>query len=187
MNGREIINIIYNRFYLRDLFGKIIPGLVFISANYFVANKLFLVPDIKVDVFLVVVLLGISWVLGFCMQSFGELIKLIRYFPKSETQLEFYVRYLSFLKKATMDEKEDVERLVVIKEACGNLCSSILVTSLSVHLMVINMCGFSVIIDYIWSFWSLYLIIIFIFTFLFRMHRKHVNRQSDFMNTVLSK
>lgn len=186
MNGREILSIIYDKFYLRDLFGKMVPGLIFIGATYTTANYFCLVPDIKTGIFLGIVLLGISWILGFCIQSFGEWIKLIRYLPKSETQSEFYAQYLDFLKKATMAEKENVERLVVIKEACGNFCSAILVTSIFVHLMIINICGFGVIIDYIWSLWSLYLIIIFIFIFLFRMHREHVNRQSEFMKAVLS-
>jgi hypothetical protein len=186
MNGREILSVIYDKFYLRDLFGKMVPGLIFIGATYTTANYFCLVPDIKTDIFLVIVLLGISWILGFCMQSFGEWIKLIRYFPKSETRSEFYVQYLDFLKKATMAEKENVERLVVIKEACGNFCSAILVTSIFVHLIILNICGFGVIIDYIWSLWSLYVIIIFIFIFLFRMHREHVNRQTEFMKAVLS-
>lgn len=189
MNGREILSIIYNRFYLRDLFGKIIPGLVFIGVVYLAVNRLNLVPDINADVLLIIVLFGVSWVLGFCMQSFGEWIGLIRYYPKSEykTPSKFYDTYLSFQAKASTDEKEDVERLVVIKEACGNLCSTLLVTGISVHLIIFNVRGFTAMINYVRSFWSLYIIVLFVFIFLLRMHRAHVNRQSKFMKAALSR
>ena len=183
---REILTIIYNRFYLRDLFGKIVPGLIFCISIYLTVNQSLLKMSVQVNLILAIVLLGSSWVLGFCVQSFGEWIGLIRYYSKDyKTQRDFYKDYISFQKKAIASEKEDVERLVVIKEACGNFCTTLITVGLFVHLIFINTQGLAALIK-CKEYWSIYIIAIFIIIFLFRMHRKHVQRQCDFIKTVLS-
>lgn len=185
---REILSLIYNRFYLRDFFGKIVPGLVFCTSIYLTLKDLEIVPPVELKPLLIIVLIGISWILGFCMQSFGEWIKLIRYYPSSyENQSDFLEDYINFQSQATEHEKEDVERLVVIKEACGNLCSTFLLSCICLHLIFLNACGFTILQHFIRSFWSLYVVGLLVFCFLFRMHRIHVKRQDDFMRTAINR
>lgn len=187
-SSREILSLIYNRFYLRDLFGKIIPGFVFCGGIYLVLEGLEIVPLVEINLPLVIVLIGISWILGFCVQSFGEWIRVIRYYPISyKKQSDFYTAYLSFQSQATEHEKEDVERFVVIKEACGNLCSALLLTCICFHLIFLNVCGFTMLRYVVSSFWSLYVVGLLVFYFLFRMHRIHVKRQDDFMKAAINR
>jgi hypothetical protein len=187
-NIREILSLIYDRFYLRDFFGKIVPGFIFCGGVYITLEKFDIIPIIEPNLPMIFVLIGISWILGFCVQSFGELIKIIRYYPKSyEKREDFFREYQNFQSKATEYEKEDVERFVVIKEACGNFCSAILLTCICCHLIFLNFCGYIELWRVVKSFWSLYIVGLFVFCCLFYMHRAHVKRQDEFMKVAVSR
>jgi hypothetical protein len=182
---REVMDIIYNKFFLRDIFGKMVPGFLFCSTMYPWAEKFDFLPNLNMNTPMVIVLMGFSWIMGFCIQSFGEWIHLIRYYPKSKNRLEFYEEYIKFLGNASEFEKQNVERLVVIKEACGNLSISILATAILLNVFIINSQGIKNAIGFFVGYWSLYVVATLIFIFLLRMHRKHVQRQYDFMKIVL--
>lgn len=184
----KLLTIIYNKFYLRDLFGKIVPGLVLFLSIYIAVDHYLHNIGLQLNWILIIILLGSSWVLGFCVQSFGESIFLIRYYTKNyNTESEFYKCYILFQDKASTSEKENLERLVVIKEACGNYCSTLITGGIFVHFVIWNAKGFCFFINCLKTYWSLYLIAAFITVFLYRMHREHVKKQCELMETVLKK
>lgn len=187
---KNIFNVIYSHFILRDLFGKIVPGsmvlimLVWYSANFSYLEKLF---DLSLWPWLI--LIGLAWIIGFAIQSLGEFFLGwfkwgYRYFPKVEgikgkkRELEnwYNIYVIEFLNTyATENEIKLDERMVVIKEACGNgFIATILILILywsHEHSIIIN--EFSIILTVIGA-------------ALWRMHVKHFERQYELIQKVIN-
>src|SRR3989338_2411328 len=117
-----LFDALYSRLLLRDVFGKILPGMVVIFS---ILASFYSVTQIKtllleMNFWLWLILLGAAWISAFAVQSLGEFLKVIRYHNKN-THKEFYKERYEFNKCVnSSEERLQLERLVVIKEACGN-------------------------------------------------------------------
>jgi hypothetical protein len=139
---------LYTGFLLRDFAGKIVPGiyLLFSVASMFCSPS-DLSKEIRkyVPVFAIFLLAGFAWTVTLGTQSLAEGLGIWRYFPVGspaaqvtpiprvgfwkdlfqggdETSFDASTAKVDlFQSGATEDEKQQYERFVVIKEACGNL------------------------------------------------------------------
>ena len=142
-NLRGLFDALYDRLVLRDFFGKIVPGLVLLSTIYFCFARWQKVPSSigcieNIPSFAWLAIFGLAWMLTFSVQAFGESCgktykrQLIHYYPPEEFDND--KKFLEFKGKfnevAYPDEKRQMERFVVIKEACGNGYVTILISFL---------------------------------------------------------
>jgi len=88
----ELFNAFYRRFVLLDLFGKIIPGAIFlITVSWIIVNigDAYNFYNYFTNLWVWIIFIGISWLTGFAIQGFGEVtsrnkhIKNFRYYPES--------------------------------------------------------------------------------------------------------
>lgn len=198
-NSKSLFDAFYDRLVLRDFFGKIIPGLMLLSAIYFcLPSQLNNVPKLayiqSISSLGWLAISGLAWLLTFSVQSFGESIgrkKLIIYYPTDifSNDEEYFEFKIKFNEVALKDEKSQSERFVVIKEACGNGYVTIVISWLLITLYLVA--------EYIQSKeevyktlkdnWPIFLFTIFVFYYLRRMHYIHVDRQYKHMKCVVDK
>lgn len=115
---------------------------------------------------------------------------LIRYYPESLNQEQFYDLCLHFHKKASPDEKQHVERFVVIKEACGNGYVAI---AISLVLVVVDaILDKNIILSLVapasnnlWVETPVLIIAIAAIYYLRQMHFIHVKREHDYIVQAL--
>ena len=176
-----ILDKIYDKFILRDLFAKIIPGLILIASFFYLLSGNIIEIE-KIGKSLWCFLIGLSWIVAYGIQSFGELSHLIKYYNKNfKTDEDWYNEYNLFLNNSTIAEKSICERFIIIKEATGNLAISLI---LSLILLTTK----SITEDYHTIISEDYLIVVAtIFSFsllLLRMHDIHVERQCNYVSSV---
>jgi hypothetical protein len=134
---------LYTGFLLRDFAGKIVPGmlLLFSIASMYRAPRQ-MIADLKKEtpIFAILLVAGFAWTITLGTQSLAEGLRIWHYFPQGNgnPSAHFSVKDLfapavdqdfdrstlevdQFQRKATEDEKQQYERFVVIKEACGNM------------------------------------------------------------------
>jgi|SRR2546425_12632704 len=183
-----LFDALYSRLLLRDVFGKVVPGSVVIfalAASVFTAKN---VADYaqSMGFWFWVLILGSAWVMAFSVQALGESTGLIRYHKKEWSDEEFYTKRLEFESCASQDERQQMERFVVIKEACGNgyLAASLAIITLAVDRVVES--GLSDAFQQTMG-QSLHVIVVLValIVFLGRMHFIHVERQSIYLITVV--
>ncbi len=130
MDAKELFDSFYEKLVLRDLFGKIVPGFLFMCGVIFgvlgvdVLTKFMSNMTTTVSV----IAIGFSWILGCALQYFGEFCHLLKtHPPEFPTRQDFYPYWARFYNAKTATERERVqaERLNVIKEACGNTAVAI--------------------------------------------------------------
>ena len=122
---REIVDAFYSRFLLRDLFGKVVPGFIAIgagAASLTSFQKIFeFIGNMSLGAW--VVAIGIGWLSGFAVQSFGEFTHLIIYYPRNNLLLRYFskpvtrdrhVRIWSAIRKELLkiDDIEKVKNLL---------------------------------------------------------------------------
>lgn len=113
---------LYRRFVLRDWFGKIVPGWIALSAlarifDTFPGKQILLGEN---DAVRFAIGAGVAWLFAFGMQQVGEWTHYLHYWTPQFKQ--FATRYqarITFLEVSTPDEKQQLERLLVIKESTG--------------------------------------------------------------------
>ncbi|MBI1743119.1 hypothetical protein HYR54_08650 [Candidatus Acetothermia bacterium] len=117
----NIFDSFYSRFVLRDFLAKIIPGLILLFALGSAATSTGIIGVYGIMSFgSWLVLLGVAWIAGFVVHSFGMLSKLIKYVPDGVDVKEFSKQEIEFYKRLGMEEQRRYERLAVIKDTCGN-------------------------------------------------------------------
>jgi hypothetical protein len=87
MSSQEVTQVIdsfYGRFVLRDLFGKIVPGFIAMIAFGATVTSFKDVSDYvgKMSLGAWIIAIGAGWLGGFVVQSLGELLGLIVYYPR---------------------------------------------------------------------------------------------------------
>lgn len=187
---RDIFDAFYSRLILRDVFAKIVPGSIVIFA---IVASLSSISDTakyleSMPSWFWLFFLGASWVVAFSVQAFAERARLIRYFSRRfNSNEEFYIRRYQFDTVVNSSiERQQLERLVVIKEACGNSYVSIIVAMLI--LISKSLVDGITLADYFRALkesWHLVLFITFVTSFLAEMHFIHVERQDIYMITIL--
>lgn len=189
--------LLYTDFLLRDVFGKIVPGMLVIVVLFAVSQDDILAALDKlggVDWWVWVGAIGPAWLCGFAVQSLGELVRVIRYFPpapKNQTEEKHFREMYGDLRQiwstASPRERMNHERLVVIKEACGIGGSGVAVVAI--------LLAFRYLVRF-WPFpWSwihpprllAWLAIVACAGLLIRMHRHHIYRQKWFQDLILDK
>lgn len=177
---------IYSRFILRDFFAKIVPGFTLLAALFAcLTSPVAALNYLKeMSFFGAVLTFGVSWIIGIAIQGFGEKWGLIRYFPKDQDNKKYLTDSVEFVKESSSREKQQRERFIVIKEACGNSYLSI---AISLLLLIVS---------FLWSLRFCFakkvlpiftglLVIVGIIYYLRKMHFIHVSRESQYVNIVL--
>lgn len=187
MNGwQTVFDSFYTRFVLRDFFGKIVPGgiLIFAIAVSATSTSSVVAYLASMSFFAWVAIFGVSWLIAFAIQSFGEKplpgrcsFSFIRYYPKSLEQQQFYDMYIRFHQNALPNEMQQVERLVVIKEACGNGYVAI---AISLVLVVVD-----TILNRVWVVVPFLIVAFAAVYYLRQMHFICVQREHDYMVQAL--
>lgn len=136
-----LIDSLYTRLVLRDFVGKVVPGalaLLCLGERFPLARD-FITSQQLPWFALIGFGVGISWITALALQSLGEALRLIRYWPSNlDSVQQRYELRLRFLRVANPDEKQQAERFSLILEASAISSMSLLVaaaTSTS-HLMV---------------------------------------------------
>jgi len=120
--------LVYQEFLLRDIFGKVVPGMLVIVSLFVVGTDLSTVVTKALELpwWLWGIAIGPAWLFGFAVQSLGEMLWFLRYFPapaaneKEEEHFKKMYRELrEFWSKGSPRDQRHLERFVVIKEACG--------------------------------------------------------------------
>jgi len=177
-----LLDKIYTSFILRDLLAKVIPGIIVIFSFLII-----IVKDIQVLINIInslwLFFFGLSWIVAFGIQSVGEKLKVIKYWPgKKDDRIKWIGIYNQFLSLASNEEKSNLERHIVIKEATGNLAISLILSLIIIDISFIfidnnNYSAFQII------FSSISIIIFSLFLFLF--HRSHIKVQGEYMEEVV--
>lgn len=144
----DFANIIYEKFFMRDLLGKILPGFI-VTITLFsicgIQNFSDLIPFEEIRPILWVIILPWSLLTGLALQILGELLGLHSSSPRPKRLLFFFrpcnkiwrkvnedfKERFDKLKNAsdiewTKNSKEQRERFVYLKEGSGNLSLSLL-------------------------------------------------------------
>ena len=194
MDLKPLFDSLYDKLILRDFTAKIVPGLILLGVGFFIgAERDFWDYALirNVSALTVLATLGAAWVTSFALQSCGELLRiscnrhLIEYYPKGfKSDREWYLFHYTNTKDIPDARRRAIERIVVIKEACGNGAASLLVSTLLyvIHILIPGNGNESV--DIIGSI-PIVLLDMFLIVFLLRMHHVHVQRQFE-LTEVLS-
>ncbi|MFQ5677743.1 MAG: hypothetical protein ACE5G1_17775, partial [bacterium] len=141
-----LVDALYDQFLLRDWFGKIVPGSIFLVGIGLLINpKHFESCSSTLSTFAWFVLLGIAWVSGIAMQRAAECVGMGSY-PKKEFNCpaeskdeQFYQKLVQFYAKASKEHKKRAERFAVIAEASGNTAAALgIILLLAVVLLVLK-------------------------------------------------
>jgi hypothetical protein len=197
----QLFDAFYSRFILRDFLGKITPGTIFLSALalwFKSPTDLFQFSYYKdIPLMFWILFLAIAWLVGFTMQSFGELKfpkigPLIEYYPHPQffsdsKWMEFYVSYTDLIRTGEYPEDaRGIERMVCIKEACGNGYVAIL-WSIGTLALKVGYSYNSIAYHELIAPASGILFLLLIMILLRCMHYKHVWRLYNYMLTFLEK
>ena len=128
---KDFFDSLYTRFLLRDLFAKVVPGGLLLATIVYTSklDRYFLSLSERFDWLLSVGAFGLSWVVGFGVQSIGESVRWIQHHPAEfDNQSKRYNLRCKFSRLATDIERQQVERYAVIKEACGNAAMAVLLS-----------------------------------------------------------
>lgn len=181
-----LFDALYSKLLLRDFFGKVVPGTILILSVSIVLFS----PD-KVGEFIknvsfysAILLIGFAWIVAFSIQALGEVTHLIRYHTYNSNR-EYYTRRYKFRNQTNPEEHQQLERLVVIKEACGNgyVALGLSAILISVNFLIIEGCEKAI--NYVKLYWPTIVFFVLIIIFLAVMHFIHVMRQDEYMNTIL--
>jgi len=183
----------YSKFILRDIAAKVTPGLIFVFSIAASASSVASVFAYMaaMSLWVWVSLYAVAWIAAFAVQSFAEKASLIRYFPSSVVQSEFYDVQIEFARICSSDEKQQRERFVVIKEACGNSYVSLTIATLILILGAIIEASFNGTAFWPWAWQASHRVLLPILVlagtivFLRKMHFIHVEREFLFMKRVL--
>jgi hypothetical protein len=183
----NVIDSLYSKLLLRDFFGKIVPGTIVILTVAVSLSSLSIIKDFLVDAgfALWLLLIGASWIVAFSVQSLGEFCTLIRYHRKDLSDSEYYKLRHRFNSLVDDRERMQLERIVVIKEACGNGCVALL---LSVLILLVDVWVDSPsILDAVnrVNDTHVLLFVVGVIVFLGRMHFVHVTRAETYMRAIL--
>lgn len=193
--GENFIDAIYSRFVLRDAFGKMVPGSILlgtiIGSNLEFPLKVNLIKEIPFWAWLG--FFGLSWIIAFGLQSFGERVELIKYLPDDVNQDEWYRDYMQFHMNVKTGGVRQHERLVVIMEACGNTAIALGASFVFLIIKALFLLGLSTNKATLWTSWKtelpniapIIIISVLLMWFLHRMHSEHRSRHYNILKKGL--
>jgi hypothetical protein len=130
----NVLDSLYTRLILRDVFGKIVPGSALIISLYIAvlsppSSNLYtaIIAVRAMSASSWVIIMAAGWLTAFAIQALGGWLPEWRFLPyirysvaPLDDAFEFQRKLLMFARVATDAEKQIFERATVIKEACGN-------------------------------------------------------------------
>ncbi len=176
----------YSRLLLRDVFGKIVPGTVFLVViGSTIFSLSFLTSFVQSMSFgMWALFLGAAWITAFGIQAFGEKTRLIQYHSKKSDD-RFYKQRNRLDLRGEQIQKQQFERFVVIKEACGNGYVTLLLSIVVVLIDRLIDVGTTVILDWTKSHWHVIAVLGLLTYFLRDMHFVSIKRQDSYLKTVV--
>ena len=197
---QSIVDSIYGKFLLRDLFTKMVPGavvaLAFLHTLPIYADDMEYLDQVGWP--LILLAAGITWILGFAIQQIGETTGLIKHHPKDfgddeiqdkrgYSRYEFRNRFDNLVQQSPKASQQ-AERFAVVKEACGNFATAILFASilLGTELLAshsLSLASISVAADTLVQF----VMIFIIFLALLKTNRGHAKKHYKFMESFVGK
>lgn len=128
MNWGAIFERAYSQFFLRDFLGKIVPGaLVLVAATVAVQEQSVeesVTALSDVHAVAVVILLGLSWLLGFVAQGVRELLERLAISVGLSRRVN-WPQVVAARIGVDEEQRQELERLAVIKEATGNFLGAV--------------------------------------------------------------
>lgn len=118
----QLLDALYTRFLLLDLFAKVVPGAFAITSTAAVLSSWQKVSETveRMPWWALILWAGAAWTVAFALQFFGETIHALRDLPTSKTRDDWYGTLKKFNSQADDRQRQQADRLLVIKEACGN-------------------------------------------------------------------
>lgn len=105
---------LYSHFILRDVVAKVVPGaIILIAAGFLLRVDFSPLWSGEVSIWIMLLLAGVSWLVGGVAQELGTLFSLISVEHPEK-------RIIAFARHAGAAEKQVRERIVVIKQSSGN-------------------------------------------------------------------
>lgn len=170
-----LVEAFYSRFLLRDFLAKILPGiLVMVFILYRLGVDLL---GVEISFFVGVCIAALAWIVGFAVQGLGEILCLIEYHQDNEAA-DRYLEFIRYDGDKKVNEK-DIERIVVIKETCGNMqvASILILITLIIDYFIMYLRGEWIIASMNYHYALTYILIISLIGSLRYMHLSHVYRQ----------
>ena len=181
---------IYEKFFMRDLVGKIVPGaIIFFTAYTIIPKPLFIAFSFPkyLNWLVGVILIASFLIIGLCVQMFGELLGLHSAHPKPlrvlfrKTKKGKKARELFDDRNEKIDQpkisdyaKDRRERFVVLKEGSGNNAVALFISFLA----FITKFSFK-------TNWQFYIIILILSILCYWSHVVHRSRQAYYEIKVL--
>lgn len=187
--ANALMDALYGKLILRDLFGKIVPGFLVLSCLTLRFDSAGLLKGVVAEarIFVWVVVVAISWLVALAVQSLGEAVGLIRFWPEAQKDAaQRYSQRIRFGRAATADERQQAERFALISEAAAlSACASIVLIVEGLSLLVASSPGLP---DPARdaSYWIGITLFAAVAWGLLRLHRTHVQKRYDFMAQVLA-
>ncbi len=180
----RLIEALYSRFLLVDVFGKIIPGFVVLysAVMTFWSAPPALESVNQLGLWGWPVVFGLSWALGLGIQSLGQWVRLAHEFENLGTWYEQRARFQRIAQEA---EVQQISRLLVIREASGNGCTA-LVTSLVIPALAKPYQVLSWFQENSWTRTVLIVLAGVIAYGFYRMSREHTRRCCEYVAAVLN-
>ena len=145
---RSLFQAIYDRFIIRDVFGKVVgASIILFSVSAALTSLSDIIALLSNMTFVHWGLtFGLAWVTSFVLQGLGESMGVLKVSPPPFTREQFHTDFIDFQRLCSDDERAHAERLLVIKEAAGNTCMALflvvpLVPTLLVMRIVRNSSG----------------------------------------------
>jgi hypothetical protein len=128
----QVLEALYGRFLLLDLVAKIVPGAFAITSTAAVLSSWEKLSQTvqRMPWWALVLWAGAAWTVAFALQVIGETVRALRDLPTSKSREDWYATLKKFNSQADDRQRQQADRLLVIKEACGN-------TSMAVGLYVL--------------------------------------------------
>ena len=120
-SSNAITEALYDKFLLRDVFGKIAPGylLLFVSISAIFPEFYYKIST-HIDWKYIALLIPVAWLTSLIIQSLGERTNYISLWPSKYNDNKFrYELRNSFNKIATPQEKQQASRYELISESSG--------------------------------------------------------------------
>lgn len=190
-----VIDALYGRFLLRDLFAKMVPGcLVMLSVlfgqDFVRQSPERLTPALdyldKLGWPAIALAAGFTWILGFAIQDVGEFLRFVRHHPPRFDDAAFrYRRRDAFKNSANRHQREREQRYTLIKEATGNAGTALLLSCAIVVIhLVLAITEDSSSVELSQPLLAL-LVFIGLGASLLRANRSHARKQYNHIETVL--
>lgn len=128
---KDLFDVFYTKFLLRDILAKVVPGFLFLAALLRGAG---LFQFIDAQFYLIVIVYGLSFAIGIFLQTFASMLGIVKIhvWPSEgkKTAMGVSLNKLKIFLKENKDNQEILaqrERLVIIKNMAGTYAALVLI------------------------------------------------------------